>query len=121
MLSHFNDEKIAAVLRRSEGGTYVKGEWVAPTPTDTDVEIISPQPMTADELQMLPPGEQVRNYVKTWITSEVHLWSDTYGPTLENPDLLIVNSRSYKIVQINNRSILGNFYRAVMREEQANE
>jgi hypothetical protein len=121
MLRRFNSEKIDATLRRAAGGTYVKGEWTPPTPTNTAVRIITPQPATADDLQMLPEGELVRNYVVTWITSEVHLWSDTYSPTIENPDLLIVNGRTYKIVQVNDRSNLGNFYRAVMREQQANE
>jgi hypothetical protein len=121
MLSYFASEMVSATVRRKTGGDYIKGEWTPSASSDTSVQVIAPQPATADDLQMLPPGELVRNYLTTWITSEVHLWSDTYGPSLENPDLLVIGSRSYKIVQINDRSTLGNFYRAVMREEQANE
>jgi len=117
MLSYFNSEKISATLYRTSGSSYDDGEWTPATPSQTAVEIIAPQPLRSNELQMLPEGERKYNHRVTWITDEIHIWPlIPDSPTKENPDIFLIDGKFYKLMQIDDRSVLGNFYRAVMRE-----
>lgn len=116
MLSYFAGEKISATLVRTSGGAYSDGIWVPSYPASSSVQIIAPQPMRSDELQMLPEGERKYNHRVTWIETSVHIWPLVPGATSEKPDILLISGKFYKIMQIDDRSVLGNFYRVVLRE-----
>jgi hypothetical protein len=116
MLSYFASEKISDVLIRPGSGQYQDGEWVPDSPGTTNIEIIAPQPMRPDELQMLPQGERVYNHLVTWMTPEIRNWPVVPGSTSTNPDILRIDGSHYKVMEISNRSVLGNFYRVVLRE-----
>jgi hypothetical protein len=99
MLSYFASEKITATLYRTNGGAYAVGIWQPAVPTTTSVQIIAPQPMRSDELQMFPEGERKYNHRKTWITSEIHVWPLVpEAATGENPDIFLIDGKYYKVM-----------------------
>ena len=118
MLEHFTDELVSAqVIRKAGPGTYVEGIWV-PDADDTpeDIRVIAPQPVNARELQMLPDGEHVRNYLKTWTDADV----ETREGALDS-DKLNIFGTVYKVVQVENREPLGNYRKVFIREIRPDE
>jgi hypothetical protein len=66
---------------------------------------------------MFPEGERKYNHRKTWITSEIHVWPLVpEAATGENPDIFLIDGKYYKVMQVDDRNVLGNYYRVVMRE-----
>lgn len=111
MMSYFGAEKREAQLAKGDSGSYVNGEWIPDFEATTDIIIIVPQPIKANELSMLPDGEKLSDYLKTYTEVKVM-------PRLGNvdSDKIIYDSRNYKVVQVDNRSELGNFYKVIMRK-----
>jgi hypothetical protein len=50
------------------------------------------------------------------MTPEIRNWPVVPESTSTNPDILQIDGAYYKVMEISNRSILGNFYRVVLRE-----
>lgn len=92
-----------------ESKAQTKGEITVTIGSQTAIEIVEPQPVRMNELQMLEPGERLSNWRKTWTQSEI-----IPGDEIEH------NGRKYRIHQVDDRSIDGNFYRVLMREKVAN-
>jgi len=115
MLGYFNDEKIDATLVTVAAGTYTKGIYSPGAESTASIRVISPQPLSPNEKQMLPSGELERNYLKTWTDSEITGWGAA------NPDKIRISGKTYKVMMIENRSILGNFYKLTIYEEKSNE
>jgi hypothetical protein len=115
MLSFFWSELIDASIVTVAAGTYTKGVYSPGAETVSATKLIAPQPVTANEKQMLPSGELERNYLKTWISVELTGWNTP------DPDKLIISGKTYKIMSIDNRSTLGGYYKAIIYEEKANE
>lgn len=111
MLEYFEPEMIDATLINGQVGTYVNGEWVKSFAASVPIRIIAPQPITSNELQMLPDGEYGRDYLKTY--SETKIFIREGG---EDSDKIVFNGFEYKIVQTDDRTILGDFYRSIMRK-----
>jgi len=111
MLEYFEPEMINANLINGQIGTYINGEWISSFAASVPVRIIAPQPVTSNELQMMPNGEDGRDYLKTY--SETKIFIRESG---EDSDKIIFNGFEYKIVQVDDRTILGNFYRIIMRK-----
>ena len=118
MLEHFSEEFVDATLIRKSGpGEYVEGIWnpdadAAPVP----IRVIAPQPVTPRELQMLPDGEHVRNYLKTWTEEDVETRLAELGA-----DKLSILGSAYKVVQVSNREPLGDYRKVFIREIPSDE
>lgn len=115
MLSFFASEMIDATLVTVAAGSYSSGIYSPGAETTATIKVIAPQPLSPNEKQMLPSGELERNYLKTWTESAITGWGT------QDPDKIVVASKTYKIMEIGDRSTLGNFYRIVIREEKPNE
>jgi hypothetical protein len=116
MLQFFGPETVSATLVPGDTGAYVNGEWTPATGVSSTIKIIAPQPLSANELQMFSDGEHVRDYLKTWTQTRVFVREGN-----EDNDKIQWNGKDYKVVQVNDRSVLGPFYRVVMREITADE
>lgn len=112
MLRYFENETTDATLVRRSDGAYVDGEWIPAGPVETPLRIIVPQPVTSNELIPLPEGEKVSNYRKTWSESLLRTRADG-----SDADRIRYDGRTYEVWQVDERDVLGNFYRVVMREE----
>ena len=100
---------LVSALLAHESRTQVKGEVTVTIGVQTAIEIVEPQPLKMNELAMLDPGERLYNWRKTWTQTEI------------NPgDEIEVAGRKYRVHQMDDRSIDGNFYRVLMREKVAN-
>lgn len=95
---------VSATLARASK-SQVKGEVTVSTGAATAIEIVEPQPVKMDELAILDVGERSHNWRKTW----------TQTPVIVE-DIITRSGKSYKVHQVENRSVDGNFYRVLMRE-----
>jgi hypothetical protein len=111
MLSFFGAEMTDATLIPGDVGTYTAGDWVPASGASTPIRIIVPQPVAENDLQMLPDGEHVMNYRLTWSETRVFVRENT-----EDSDVIVYDGKNYKAMQVDDRNVLGNFYRIVMRE-----
>jgi cytochrome c biogenesis factor len=103
MLSFF--PKIAAQLAH-ETKTKTKGEIVTTLSTAIDCPIVAPQPLKANELELLEQGERDYNYLVTWLSFPI-----------ATTDRLYIAGTWYRVHQIDDR---GEFSRVVIREIVAN-
>jgi hypothetical protein len=110
LLQYFPHEKVTVQLVPGDSGSYVDGEWVLVLSASTPIKIITPQPLTAKEAQLLPDGEHVRDYLKSW--SEVKV-NPRDGDT--DADRIEWDGDTYKVMQADNRATLGGFYAFEMR------
>jgi hypothetical protein len=92
-----------------ESKSQTKGEIVVAIGTQTNIQIIEPQPLKMNELAMLEPGERLYNWRTTWTATLII-------PT----DEIEYNSKKYRVAQVNDRNIEGSFYRVMMREKVTN-
>jgi hypothetical protein len=118
MLEHFSEEFVPAqVIRKSGPGSFIKGIWVPDSDAVPEsIRVIAPQPVNARELQMLPDGEHVRNYLKTWTEADV----ETREGELDS-DKLDIFGTVYKVVQVENREPLGQYRKVFIREIRPDE
>ena len=110
MLEYF--EKVSAVLKEALAGAYVNGKWLpGGFEADKDILIIEPQPVKANDLQMLPEGQRTANWLKTWIDESVL-------PRQGNNDssIIVYKGKEFFTYQVNDWQIDGNFYRLFIRE-----
>jgi len=110
MLRYFKRQKITVSLIRGGIGVYVDGEWIPAFEVPVDIRIIAPQPLTANDSQFLPDGEHVRDYLRSWSSVKVYPREGA-----EDADRIVFDGDRYKVVQADNRSILGRFYAFEMR------
>lgn len=109
MLSSF--EKVDATLTRYQDGSYVDGEWEPGVSSTTPLRIVIPQKLTAKDLVMQPQGEKVSDYLKTWSEDEM-----LTRENLRDSDRITCDGVVYKIFQSYDRTLLGNFFRVVLRK-----
>jgi hypothetical protein len=110
LLQYFDDEKITVSLIPGAAGSYVDGEWVLVLGASAPLVIIAPQPMTAKDIQSLPDGEHVRDYLKSW--SETRVEPRDGG---DDADRISYQGDTYKVMQSDDRATLGGFYAFQMR------
>ncbi len=109
MLLYFDAEKVTAGIIRG-AGAYVDGEWVPSWDAEIPIVIIAPQPVKANELDMLEDGERRSDFLKSWSETKVYPREGQ-----ENSDRITWDGDTYKVVQTDNRVTLGDFYRFIMR------
>jgi hypothetical protein len=110
MLEHFASEMTTATLIPGAAGNYVNGEWTPATDAGVTIKIIIPQPVSANDLNMLEDGEHLRDYKRTYSETQV---SPRIGKV--ESDTIQVDGRDYKVVQVDDRDPRDNFYRIIMR------
>jgi hypothetical protein len=112
MLQYFASETVDATATLGDAGSYdANGKWVPVAGSTIDIKIIVPQPVAENELQMIEDGEHVRDYRVTWTESRIFVRE---GNT--DSDAINYDGKSYKVMQVDDRNVLGNYYRIVMRE-----
>ena len=123
IFGEFAEYLVAAELVPQGGYSYVKGVWTADPPgeppeeePDYTIAIIKPQALRSDEIDMMPSGEFVHNYRKTWTSYDIGVWG--FG---EAPYDLTYSGKTYKVVQVNDWTEYDNFRRIIIREKKANE
>lgn len=112
MLGYFGAEMVTAVWYDGTAGTNVKGVWTPGTSAGQTIRIIAPQPVKANELENLPDGEHVADYVRTWTEK---LAVSTRGG-LSDSDLIAWDGKTYKVAQVDDREVLGGFVRVLMKK-----
>jgi hypothetical protein len=110
MLSYFTDEMTTVDLISGETGAYVDGVWVSSFAASVPISIIKPQPLTANDMQLVEDGEHVRDYLRSW--SETRVYTREGG---EDADRIEFDGDTYKVTQNDDRSLDGVFYGFVMR------
>lgn len=113
MLRYFKKQKVKAQLIRSLPGEYVDGEWVPDHGITSDIKIIAPQPIAANDTVNLPDGEHVRDYLKTYTTQKVMSREDS-----EDADTIFWKGNFYKAYQVDDRVPLGNYHKIIMRRQE---
>jgi len=110
MMPFFGSEMISATHTTRAADTYnAAGEVVPGAITAATVKIIAPQPVKADELEMLEGGERVSDYLKSYTHSTVQTRRGSIPA-----DTITVYGEMYKVVQVENRPI-GEFRKFIMR------
>lgn len=112
LLSYFPDEMVTAQLTKGNTGSYVNGVWVPVFDAQGPVTIIRPQPLTANDLQLVEDGRHVRDYLVSW--SETRVFTQERE---RDADKIDFNNDTYTVVQTDDRSLDGVFYRFVMRRD----
>lgn len=119
MLEYFGTELRLADLFASPTGSYVNGEatLASNTPnTPSQITIVKPHPITGKELQAMPDGGHVRDYVKSWTQDTV---VGQEGPT--NPDVIQVDDEFFRVRVIYDRRPEGGALKFFMRRLSKDE
>lgn len=109
MLEYF--DKIDAQIKTANDGTRVKGKWQNDYNGPVNIKIIAPQPLKANELEMLPEGERTANWLKTWIAQAVYPRQE-----LKDSSIIVYAGKQFLVYQTNDWFTDGSYYRVVMRE-----
>lgn len=113
LLKHFKKEMRPAKWIHRIDGSYSGPDWIPGTPTTEDIKIVVPQPVKENELDPLPEGEGVSDFRKTWTETYIQTRrGDKDADVIEYP----VGGRQYKVFQVDDRDVLGGYYRVIMRE-----
>jgi hypothetical protein len=111
MLEYF-DEFVSAKLISFSDGNYVDGVWVnGVSNIPINIQIIVPQPVTENELQMLTDGETVKDFRKTYCKELLRTREDN-----KDSDIIEYNGVLYKIYQVDDRNVLGDYYKVIIRK-----
>jgi hypothetical protein len=103
--------RVDAAIYRLANGVFADGKFTPDFDDPEDIEIIEPQPLRANDLQMLPEGERELNYLKTWTAADA-----------QPGDRVAYDERLFKVVQMDVRSeIDAGFSRLLIREIKADE
>lgn len=110
MMPYFGFAMITATHFLGSDGAYVDGVWVPGANASTPIQIITPQPVKANELNMLDDGEHVSDYLKSWTADERILTRDRN----RDADMIGYDSEVYKVTQVSKRP-LGAFRKFIMK------
>jgi len=115
MLQYFETEQTEVQVIRGSAGSYVDGEWIQNLSNPGTIRIVVPQPLRSNDLQKLPDGEHVLDYLISWVPSRLFTRSG-----LIDSDQICFNFNIYKIEAVDDWSILGNFYKLTLRRLDPN-
>lgn len=112
MLASFADQMISvSIIRAGDAGAYdAAGLWVPESAEPDTILILEPQPLTGRDLQNLADGEHVRDYRVTWSATVLNPRVGT-----RDSDRIVYQGSEYKVISVNNRDVLGGFYKAIIR------
>lgn len=108
LLGFFPEEWVKVPLTRyADGAINARGKWEKGASTAyPEFEIIAPQPLSSNELKMLPQGEEASDYLVSFSRELVQT-----RVKKEDSDEIEWDGNLYKVTQVNNRAQLGGFYR----------
>ena len=110
MLQFFPYEMTPATLRSYGEGEYADGYWAPGEVTESEILIVKPQPVRREDLINLEDGESVSDYAKTWTKTTL---KTRRGQA--DADEIEIAGYVFKVVQVDDRSMDGDFFRVVMR------
>jgi len=106
----FPELLVSATLARFAGGQYAGGEWVPGAASTSVIQIIKPQPVASDELDPLPQGERVKDFLKTWSVTELQTRDGG-----EDSDRLTLGGKVYKVVSVEDRDLEGGYHKVIIK------
>lgn len=113
LLAFFPDEMVSVVLTSFSDGVYdADGKWQPGTPTTRSIRIIDPQPATADQLALMPEGEEVTDSLTTYTKEVIKTRA-----TGQDADEITWRGVQYKVMQVNDRVYAGGFYRLLINKK----
>ena len=117
MLAFFSEEMTSAELYRYDvSGSYnSEGIWVPGTETNETIEIVIPQPLDSDSLEMAPEGEDISDFVFTFVHESVGM--KTRDET-EDPDQIEVQGQRYEVHSVAHWEDYGCFNEYVLKRIQ---
>ena len=113
LLDAFDFEMVtASLVGGGTDGSYDDEGAYSPGATETpvDIFIVKPQPVTANELQMLPSGERTMDYLKSYLKTTINT-----RELLVDSDIISYSGRNYKVIQVEDRSQDGGFYKFYLK------
>lgn len=101
-------------FRFADGAIDAQGKYTPGAETKTeDFEIVAPQPITGDDLKMLPQGEEASDYLFSMSRNEILVRKNK-----KDSDEIEWDGLRYKVVRVNSR-ITGGFYSFTMVRKKA--
>lgn len=111
LIQFFGEHVIVGTLhRRAAGSIDSEGDWTQGAETTSDINVVIPQPVTADEIELENDGESIRDYKQTWTETEVRTRTDTV-----DADHITAEGIEYKVHQCNDWRTEGGFINVVLR------
>ena len=115
LLDYFDSSEFAtaSLVTGGSDGTYdSEGKYVAGTPiTPTDILIIKPQPLSANDLRQLEDAEHVTDFLRTYTDATV-----ATRRLSKDSDKIIYAGRTYKVMRVDDRSADGGFLKLFIME-----
>ena len=116
LLQYFMDEMISATLYQyGAGSTDANGDWVPGSESSEPIDVIAPQPVKPDEIEMMEPGERISDYVKIWVEDTVTL---TTRNDTADADELVIDGNRYRVHAIPHWEFAGGYVAAILRRLQ---
>ena len=113
MLSYFTAQMVDATLYKYSAGSYdVDGVWVPGVESNSDIRVIAPQPLKADERVPVAEGESISDFVRIWVSTSL---SVTTRRESEDPDQLLIGTNRYLAHQLDHWDEQGGFRSVVLR------
>jgi hypothetical protein len=100
---------VPVTVARQQPGTYVKGRYVEPNPTEF-FPVVSVQPVTGKEQLLLPEGVRTRQTVK--IYSKMRLMTSSQS-TSQRADIVNYKNQNYEVFTVEDWTDVGGFYKAI--------
>lgn len=116
LLVYFLDEMVTASWKKGLSGSYVNGTWTSSFDTPTDIKIVVPETLNQNQIQQLPQGERVQNFVQTWTGTDVNVRRGNI-----DSDRITYDGKDYLVYQVINRTSSGRFKHIILREITADE
>lgn len=88
--------KVAAILRTFEASENTGGIWAPGDPTDTDIQILRPQPALGGELLWLPENDRKEAHYFVWTDSDIEIHDSNER---QDADQIIYNGRVHLVVK----------------------
>lgn len=116
MLQYFLDEMVSATLKtKGDGARNTEGVWVPGVETESTIKIIALQPVTGDDLKMLPEGEDTSEFMITYVESVYGLRTRSGA---SDADQITVGSDTYEVFSAGNWTTQGLFKSYIVRRFQ---
>lgn len=109
LMPFFVGEFTTATRTTTTAGSYVNGEWVPGTTTQTTINVTYPQPVRMDELNANEQGERITDFVKVYSDSLI-----STRLSAADADTVTVLGETYKVWAVDSRPI-GAYRKVVLR------
>ena len=97
------------VTREGGVGSIADGDWT-PAATGTINIDAGVQPLSGNDLKMLPEGQHAENMMKLYTSTELYTVRGDIGP-----DLVAINGFSWKVTNVRRYTILSNNFKVLVQ------